>query len=284
LPVANGGTGAGSLTTNSVLLGGTNALQEVAPGTSGNVLTSDGTTWTSTAAPGIASGTATGDMLYWNGTAWVKVTAGTNGQTLAFYNGAPVWTSSTSSSTPSVLSSTGRIWMDRNLGATQVATSSNDAASFGDMYQWGRGTDGHQLRTSTKVSTQSINDAPDHANFINGYPNWRNPTNDNLWQGVNGINNPCPSSYRIPTKAELDAEVLLFSSPTAAGAFASVLKLPASGYRSRADGSINDTGRSGGSWSSTVNGGAHALYFWPTGAETFPDPNAQAHSVRCIKD
>lgn len=48
LPVANGGTGATTLTANNVILGnGTSAVQFVAPGTSGNVLTSNGTTWTS---------------------------------------------------------------------------------------------------------------------------------------------------------------------------------------------------------------------------------------------
>jgi hypothetical protein len=53
LGVANGGTGATTLTANNVLLGnGTSAIQTVAPGTSGNVLTSDGTTWTSTAPTG----------------------------------------------------------------------------------------------------------------------------------------------------------------------------------------------------------------------------------------
>ena len=53
LPVANGGTGATSLTTNNVLLGnGTSALQAVAPGTQGNVLTSNGSTWISKAASG----------------------------------------------------------------------------------------------------------------------------------------------------------------------------------------------------------------------------------------
>ena len=58
LPVANGGTGATTFTANNVLLGnGTSAVQTVAPGTSGNVLTSNGTTWTS-AAPA-ASGTKT---------------------------------------------------------------------------------------------------------------------------------------------------------------------------------------------------------------------------------
>jgi hypothetical protein len=50
VPVANGGTGATTLATNNVLLGnGTNALQVVAPGASGNVLTSNGSTWSSTA-------------------------------------------------------------------------------------------------------------------------------------------------------------------------------------------------------------------------------------------
>jgi hypothetical protein len=53
LPVGNGGTGATSLTANNVLLGnGTSAVQVVAPGTNGNVLTSNGTTWQSTAPAG----------------------------------------------------------------------------------------------------------------------------------------------------------------------------------------------------------------------------------------
>jgi hypothetical protein len=50
LAVANGGTGATSLTANNVVLGnGTSAVQVVAPSTSGNVLTSNGSTWQSTA-------------------------------------------------------------------------------------------------------------------------------------------------------------------------------------------------------------------------------------------
>jgi hypothetical protein len=48
LPVANGGTGATTLTSNNVIIGnGTSAVQFVAPSTSGNLLTSNGTTWTS---------------------------------------------------------------------------------------------------------------------------------------------------------------------------------------------------------------------------------------------
>jgi hypothetical protein len=53
---------------------------------------------------------------------------------------------------------TGRVWMDRNLGASRVATSSTDEAAYGDLYQWGRFGDGHQCRksdtTSTKVENQ----------------------------------------------------------------------------------------------------------------------------------
>ena len=50
LPVANGGTGQTALTANNVVLGnGTSAVQVVAPGTSGNVLKSNGSTWASAA-------------------------------------------------------------------------------------------------------------------------------------------------------------------------------------------------------------------------------------------
>tara|TARA_R110002020_G_scaffold47925_1_gene136921 strand:- start:1063 stop:1938 length:876 start_codon:yes stop_codon:yes gene_type:complete len=61
LPVANGGTGATTLTSNYVLLGnGSSAPQMIAPGSDGNVLTSDGSTWASEAAGGgITLGTDT---------------------------------------------------------------------------------------------------------------------------------------------------------------------------------------------------------------------------------
>jgi hypothetical protein len=58
LSVADGGTGAATFTANNVLLGnGTSAFQVVAPGTAGNILTSNGTTWQSTAP--VASGVTT---------------------------------------------------------------------------------------------------------------------------------------------------------------------------------------------------------------------------------
>ena len=61
LPVAGGGTGLATLTANNVILGaGTSSPTFVAPSTSGNYLTSNGTTWVSStpAASGITTGKA----------------------------------------------------------------------------------------------------------------------------------------------------------------------------------------------------------------------------------
>jgi hypothetical protein len=65
LAVADGGTGASSFTTNNVLLGnGSSSFQTVAPGTSGNLLTSNGTTWTSAAPP---TSFVAGMIMLWSG-------------------------------------------------------------------------------------------------------------------------------------------------------------------------------------------------------------------------
>lgn len=54
IAVSSGGTGSNTLTANNVLLGnGTSALQKVAPGTSGNALISNGTTWVSGTIKGL---------------------------------------------------------------------------------------------------------------------------------------------------------------------------------------------------------------------------------------
>jgi hypothetical protein len=64
-PVSSGGTGAYTLTANNVIIGnGTSAVGFVAPGTSGNLLTSNGTTWTSAAAP---TTFLTGMIILWSG-------------------------------------------------------------------------------------------------------------------------------------------------------------------------------------------------------------------------
>jgi len=183
---------------------------------------------------------------------------------------------------------TGRTWMDRNLGATRAATSSTDAASYGDLYQWGRGADGHQLRNSKTINTLSSIDQPAHGSFItvdSGSNDWHNPQNDNLWQGVAGVNNPCPTGYRIPTGAEWEAERKSWTSDNAGGAFASPLKLPLAGARSYGDGSLGNAGSFGFYRSSTVSYIiVRVIEFNSSFASMEGRNRASGLSVRCIKD
>ena len=186
---------------------------------------------------------------------------------------------------------TGKTWMDRNLGASRAATSSTDAASYGDLYQWGRGADGHQLRNSATSTILSSSNQPGNSNFIlapNGPSDWRNPQNSNLWQGVTGVNNPCPSGYRLPTEAELDEERASWTSNNLAGAFASPLRLPSPGLRNNSNGSLSGVGTNGQYWSTNSNftqfTGANALLFDLARADTGDIGRARGVSIRCIKN
>ena len=184
--------------------------------------------------------------------------------------------------------SNGECWLDRNLGAWQVATAYNDSDAYGDLFQWGRLDDQHQTRTSGTTTNLSGFDVPGHANFIRGmgFPyDWRSPQNNNLWQGVSGNNNPCPVGWRLPTDAELDAERASWSSQNSNGAFASPLKLTAGGYRSCNDASLNIVGSSGHYWSSTGDGTlARFLRFYSGFANMGNCDRAFGMSVRCLKD
>jgi hypothetical protein len=108
--VASGGTGATSLTANNVILGnGTSAVQVVAPGTNGNVLTSNGTTWVSSIA-------ASGGLAYSYTT--TPVTATNNQGILADTSGGAFTV--TLPATPSVgnqviIADAGSSWGTNNL-------------------------------------------------------------------------------------------------------------------------------------------------------------------------
>jgi hypothetical protein len=118
--------------------------------------------------------------------------------------------------------------MDRNLGATRAATSSTDASSFGDLYQWGRAADGHQLNNSLLTTTKFSSTTTNSNKFASGETmyDWLVTSDPNLWQGVNGVNNPCPVGFRIPTKQEWTDETATWSPQDPNGAYASPLKLP----------------------------------------------------------
>jgi uncharacterized protein (TIGR02145 family) len=233
---------------------------------------------------------ATGLMVYCSN-------CGTDGE-LQVYNGT-TWTNLVGGATaavpiPTVIGANGVVWMDRNLGATQVATSSTDADSYGDLYQWGRAADGHQIRTSASTSTLSSINQPAHGNFIiapSSPFDWRSPQNIDLWQGVNGVNNPCPSGYRLPTEAQWNDERLSWvqapinSTNDADGAFASPLKLPVAGYRINSNGSLSSVGSWGLYWSSTVSSDQSIrLTFDSSLANMMSNVRADGYSVRCLKN
>jgi uncharacterized protein (TIGR02145 family) len=187
----------------------------------------------------------------------------------------------------------GKCWLDRNLGATQVATSATDANSYGWLFQWGRAADGHQITSplSGTTSTLATSDTPGHSNFIyvlstDPY-DWRSPQNSNLWQGVSGINNPCPTGFRLPTKGEWVSETNHFLSQDSAGAFGSLLKLSLGGARSTNYGNLyNYRGTLGYYWSSSTQG----IYAYPLNFDSSSLSNSNlanrafGMAVRCVRD
>ena len=188
-----------------------------------------------------------------------------------------------------VVGANNRCWLDRNLGASQVATSSNDQASYGDLFQWGRDADGHQIRTSNTTTTLSNSDQPGHGDFIlatgASFHDWRSPANDFLWQGVSGINNPCPAGFRLPSETELSEELTSWITSDEDGAFASSLKLPLSGARNSFNGNVEDEGFYSGLWSSTaVPAGSRILDIANTFAVISIANRAGGYSVRCIME
>ena len=275
---SNGGTYAAQAVSSSVVLGLTATLSggTLALGAGNLVYTISGTPSTS-------------------GTASFAITVGGQSCSFTISVGVATYPSGTVDCTGATAvvdvtnSTTGKIWMDRNLGATQVATSSSDANSYGDLYQWGRRADGHQCRTSATTATLSSIDQPAHGNFIlapSSPYDWRSPQNTSLWQGVNGVNNPCPIGYRLPTDTELDTERVSWVNNNSAGAFASALKWPMAGYRDRSDGSLGNVGGSSASyWSSKVSG-TSSLYLAinSSSANIYNDDRAVGCAVRCLKE
>jgi uncharacterized protein (TIGR02145 family) len=253
-----------------------------------NITANDTTRWNDNQLQQLRVSTQ-GDTLFMSRANWVIIPGISAANNLPTYPVGSVFCAAGATAVVEVTNpTTGKTWMDRNLGATRAASSSTDSLAHGDLYQWGRRSDGHQCRTSSTTATLSSVDQPTHGNFIlapNSPFDWRSPQNNNLWQGVNGVNNPCPSGYRLPTNAELNAERASWSQNNRAGAFTSPLKLPVAGVRDNSNGSLNSAGTFGYYWSSTVSGtGSNVFYFLSSTAGTFSYDRAHGFSVRCLKD
>jgi len=68
-----------------------------------------------------------------------------------------------------------KLWLDRNLGAKRIAQFKYDSLAFGDLFQWGRLADGHQIRNSDTTHELSESIVPGHNKFI------AKPLNSNDW-------------------------------------------------------------------------------------------------------
>jgi hypothetical protein len=137
LPVANGGTGQTSLALNNVLLGnGTSGIQPVAPGTSGNVLTSNGSTWISQAPTG------GGAVTSFNGRTGAVVPQGSDYS--SFY-----------ASTTGSNVTAGSTWAINISGNAFSATSAGSATTAGSVTN-GVYTEGNQTINGIKTFSSAI--------------------------------------------------------------------------------------------------------------------------------
>ncbi len=186
---------------------------------------------------------------------------------------------------------TGKIWLDRNIGATQVCTSYDDVNCYGDYFQWGRESDDHEDSISDTLTTLSTKITNIGNKFIvstaDDEYDWSTDDIDGSqrsfnWSKIDG-SSVCPLGFRVPTVDELNAEMVDISSKY--DVFDSFLKLPLAGYRYY-NGNMNLVNKLGRIWSSNSDGStrANAFFYHNTDAYTGNSGRANAYNIRCIQD
>lgn len=188
---------------------------------------------------------------------------------------------------------TGRTWLDRNLGANKVCSQVNDSSCFGDLYQWGREADGHQLKSSPRSFSISTtievgNDAffaDSGSGDFSTVDDWTRADKNGAirstnWSKTDG-SSVCPVGYRVPTIDELNEELLVLDN-----GFNSFLKIPNAGKRGFFADFVG-ANRLFQLWSSTpVNNDFASSIAQSTGeilTINFTSRN-EGHSIRCIED
>lgn len=162
---------------------------------------------------------------------------------------------------PPIQTAGGRfIFLDRNLGALSSDINSSD--SWGDLYQWGRSTDGHEKRSSDTTNTIAKSYLTQSNAFIvdSAMANdWIEEREDDLWKDSTKTPNPCPCGYHIPTEKQW-RELLALGyeiKQTQDGMYYisianDALKLPCAGLRSAFTGNFQYQGVRGYYWALDV--------------------------------
>lgn len=129
-------------------------------------------------------------------------------------------------------------WFAKNLGAERIATTIEDDLSFGDLFQWGREADGHQIRNSELTDILSAaNQQPGHNKFIS-QSNSTDWNSNNEWTerwytntGEALAANPCPSGWHVSSINDWNSAINTFNWQTGTDLFNSNLKIPIAGIR-----------------------------------------------------
>ncbi len=190
---------------------------------------------------------------------------------------------------------TNRVWLDRNVGADRVCTSFDDTQCYGDYFQWGRDSDGHEKSTSITTSAQATSLLYAGSKFITSTSlydyDWASSLDSDgslrtyNWSKTDG-SFICPVGYRVPTLTELEAETIDIGVNNATDAFNNFLKLPSSGYRDYISGDMKSVGTYGYLLSTTVSSTSSSLLYYSSSSANSSGNyfRANGRSVRCIKD
>ncbi|VVH59189.1 Glutamate synthase [NADPH] large chain (EC [uncultured Gammaproteobacteria bacterium] len=189
---------------------------------------------------------------------------------------------------------TGRVWLDRNLGATQVATKADDSFAYGHYYQWGRNDDGHELKDSPATQTRATTLTPVSGRFIDSSKgafksDWTSADSNGDYRRIvawadGGVNDICPAGFSVPTQKELKEDVTDINNNNATVS-SGFLRLPHAGFRSSKTGKPDISGIIR-MWTRSVSNPTYSVYlkFNNSGAVFDETNRADGLSVRCIKD
>ena len=178
---------------------------------------------------------------------------------------------------------TGKVWLDRNIGATRLCEDINDTQCFGDYYQWGRSADGHEEIGSDKNQTLATQINPVQNEIESKFVETNISTNDwveagvddnfskrmEAWKSNNNSKKVCPDGYYVAesdnfyiellngnSSAQIDknsSEVAGNSDNKLLNAYHTFLKLPSAGVKDK---------------NNTIKGTKEAIEIWTSDADS----------------